>query len=191
MFQSAASQAKEWQQHIEDFQISINRSPVQFRDDDRNLLEFVDLLSSTDLPASCLNLEITEGVLLEANENIAHHLKLLRELGIQLSLDDFGTGYSSISYLHNFDLDYVKIDRSFVEDLTYESKQFQLCKSIITMAHSLDLKVIAEGVETEQQMSILTELKCDYAQGYYLGRPMIAEEMEKLIIERKSIALHS
>ncbi|NCS61650.1 MAG: EAL domain-containing protein, partial [Rhodoferax sp.] len=105
----------------------------------------------------------------------------LHDDGIQVSLDDFGTGYSSLSYLQRFEIDFVKIDQSFVRNLVPHSTDLALCQAIIAMAHALKMKVIAEGVETQQQRDLLAASGCDYAQGYYYSRPVPSDEFEKLV----------
>jgi len=163
---------------IDDFRICVNRSPVEIRNWDGDAeLRVLQLLQEFDLPGTALVLEITEGIMLEADPAVKRHLEDLRAHGIQLALDDFGTGYSSISHLHNHDLDLIKIDRQFVRMLQPESREMILCRSIIRMAHDLGLKVVAEGIETEQQHAILLELGCDYGQGFWLGRPMPAKQL--------------
>ena len=104
-----------------------------------------------------------------------------RDHGIQIAIDDFGTGYSSLSYLNKFDIDYLKIDRSFIKNLTKNTNQFALCEAIVMMAHKLGLKVIAEGVETLVQRELLTNMGCDYLQGYLFTKPIPAKEFEMLI----------
>jgi EAL domain-containing protein (putative c-di-GMP-specific phosphodiesterase class I) len=105
----------------------------------------------------------------------------LRDAGVQVSLDDFGTGYSSLSYLQKFDIDYIKIDQSFVRHLLPGSTNLALCKAIIVMAHELGMKVVAEGVETGQQRDLLVAAGCDYGQGYFIARPMPAHELEAFV----------
>ena len=107
-----------------------------------------------------------------------HNQKLLQyhKLGIQVAIDDFGTGYSSLAYLKEFDIDYLKIDQAFVKNLFSESTEEALCEAIIVMAHKLDLKVIAEGIETEEQFEILKDMQCDYGQGFYMSVPLTSEE---------------
>ena len=105
-----------------------------------------------------------------------------RDAGIQVALDDFGTGYSSLSYLKKFDIDYLKIDKSFVDHLSTDDSDVALCEAIIVMAHKLGLKVIAEGIETEAQRQILADAGCDYGQGYLFSRPVPPQEFEKLLI---------
>ena len=118
---------------------------------------------------------------MEHEGRIAEKLLQLRKKGIEISLDDFGTGYSSLSYLQKFDIDYLKIDKSFVSNLTPNSQDIILCEAIITMAHKLNIKVIAEGIETEFQRKLLSEMQCDYGQGYLFSRPVPAEKFEALL----------
>ena len=108
-------------------------------------------------------------------------LAAFRQAGIQISLDDFGTGYSSLSYLKKFDIDYIKIDRSFIHNLSADSDGLALCKAMIVMAHTLGLKVVAEGIETEEQRDLLKAAGCDYGQGYLFARPMPIEALEALL----------
>jgi EAL domain-containing protein (putative c-di-GMP-specific phosphodiesterase class I) len=108
-----------------------------------------------------------------------------RNNGIEVSIDDFGTGFSSLSYLKAFDIDYLKIDRSFISNLTNNTTDHALVEAIIVMAHKLDIKTIAEGVETQEQQDLLIELGCDYVQGYFYSHPIPAEEFEKLINQQR------
>jgi EAL domain-containing protein (putative c-di-GMP-specific phosphodiesterase class I) len=118
---------------------------------------------------------------MEGQDNIAKNLLELRGLGFEVSLDDFGTGYSSLSYLKKFEIDFLKIDKSFVNQIIEDSEDLVLCEAIIVMAHRLDLKVIAEGIEFEYQLDLLTKAGCDFGQGYYLSVPVPAEDFEKLL----------
>ncbi len=180
VFEQAARQAKRWrEQGATGFQVSINRSPVQFREDGEGEHPCLSLLSQLEAAADSVVLELTEGVLLEADEATKARLEALRHAGVALSLDDFGTGYSSIGHLHSFDMDVVKIDRRFVQGLSNGSKELVLCESIVTMAHSLGLAVVAEGIETAEQRDFLLGLGCDYGQGYLFGRPVVASELER------------
>ena len=111
-----------------------------------------------------------------------HYLKQIRSLGVTVAIDDFGTGFSALSYLKKYPLNKVKIDRSFVNDLPGDHGDVVLVKAIIGMAHGLGLKVVAEGVETREQWDFLKQINCDMAQGYYFGRPMTAEDMEKRLL---------
>ena len=176
VFQSAARQVIQWRQLLHpDFQISINKSPVQFLDVNHRSSDWILHLHQSGLPGQAIVVEITEGLLLEASEKTAEHLLIFRDAGVQVAIDDFGTGYSALSYLKKFDIDYLKIDQSFVRNLHAESSDFVLCEAIIVMAHKLGLKVIAEGVETEMQRDLLASIACDFGQGYLFARPMPAE----------------
>lgn len=157
------------------FQISINVSPVQFNNVPTLYHDWAAWLHQHDYTGQSIVLEITEGLLLDASNGVQEKLLAFRDAGIQVAMDDFGTGYSSLSYLKKFDIDYLKIDQSFVRNLERESDDIALCEAIIVMAHKIGLKVIAEGVETEAQRKLLTDAGCDYAQGYYYSKPLPAE----------------
>lgn len=126
-------------------------------------------------------IEITEGVLLKATSNIDEKLCQLREADIQVAIDDFGTGYSSLAYLKRFDIDYLKLDKSFVRNLETDANDLALSEAIVVMAHKLGIRVIAEGVETEAQRAILKKIDCDFAQGYLFAKPMPADKFENLL----------
>lgn len=179
VFRQAASQVQTWRQLLDpQFQISVNKSPVQFQHDGDGRASWGMQLQAQGLAGDCIVVEITEGLLLDTNTRVGDQLLELRDSGIQVSLDDFGTGYSSLSYLQKFDIDYVKIDQSFVRNLVENSTDLALCKAIIVMAHALGMKVIAEGVETEQHRQLLADAGCDFAQGYLFARPMEAADFE-------------
>ena len=179
VFLQAVQQVKAWRQTLDpNFQISINKSPVQFHASNGAYTSWVEQLVSLGLPGECLAVEITEGLLLATSDHVAVQLKELANAGIGVSLDDFGTGYSSLSYLQKFDIDFVKIDQSFVRHLAPNTTELALCKAIILMAHELGLKVIAEGVETALQRDLLKAAGCDYGQGYLFARPMPASVFE-------------
>jgi len=181
VFRESAKWAKRWaQRHGSHFQVSVNNSPVQFRDP-RLLLAWPQYLDELGLPGSNMTIEITEGLLLDADTDTTSVLSRLRESGIGVSIDDFGTGYSSLSYLHKFKIDALKIDQSFVRNLLNEPGANALSESIIVMGHKLGLKVVAEGVETAEQRDFLIAAGCDNAQGYLFSRPMPAEDFDKLL----------
>ncbi len=168
--------------HHKGFQISVNKSPVQFHSD--NPLKAADWLRELEqngLEACSLVVEITEGVLLDDAGNIKERLLASRDAGIQVAIDDFGTGYSSLAYLKKFDIDYLKIDQTFINNLGNHPDDIALCEAIIVMAHKLGLKVIAEGVETEQQRDLLQDAGCDYAQGFLFSKAIPADEFEILL----------
>lgn len=163
------------------FQISVNKSPIQFRDSGQTLVAWFDYLKELQLPGESIAIEITEGLLLNAVSDVTDKLRLFRESGVQIAIDDFGTGYSSLSYLKRFDIDYLKIDQSFVRDIEFDPNDLALTRAIILMAHALNLKVIAEGVETATQLALLKKLGCDFAQGYFFAKPLTAEKFESLL----------
>jgi diguanylate cyclase (GGDEF)-like protein/PAS domain S-box-containing protein len=182
VFQQAAAQVQLWRQRLHpQFQISVNRSPVQFRHSDSGQAPWGMQMHAMGLPGDALVVEITEGLLLDTSEVVSEQLLALGDAGIKVSLDDFGTGYSSLAYLQKFDIDFIKIDQSFVRHLIPESTDLALCKAIIVMAHALGIQVIAEGVETEQQRDLLIAAGCDFAQGYLFARPISASEFETLV----------
>ena len=169
VIEQAIAQCAQWRKLFHPtFRIAINLSPRQLRDN--SILEFVQKqLMHHQLDGSNLEFEITEGVLLSAQENVKEVLHGFRRLGIKLSMDDFGTGYSSLSYLQQYPFDLVKIDRSFINNIEHSDHSRSLVKAIIGMAHSLNLKVLAEGVETQQQADLLTQYDCDLMQGFLMG----------------------
>jgi EAL domain-containing protein (putative c-di-GMP-specific phosphodiesterase class I) len=127
-------------------------------------------------------IEITEGLLMNVERTVTDKLLAFRDAGIQVSLDDFGTGYSSLSYLKKFDIDFLKIDQSFVSNMDSDPDNLTLCESMILMAHRLGLKVIAEGVEKDSQRELLAAAGCDFAQGYLFSRPVASDEFEMLLL---------
>ncbi|MBE9532994.1 MAG: EAL domain-containing protein, partial [Proteobacteria bacterium] len=182
VFHTASQQAEKWRQiYNEDFQVSINKSPRQFQKEGDSAQDYLDFLNKHDLSTQGIVIEITEGLLMDSNTSVTDQLRTFRDAGIKVSLDDFGTGYSSLSYLRKFDMDYLKIDRSFVQNLVEDTADQALCEAIIVMAHKLGIKVIAEGIETEQQREFLFNAGCDYGQGYLFSKPVPADEFEKLL----------
>jgi len=162
--------------------IAVNLSPRQFRD--INLLNFIETsLNKDNTPADKLELEITEGVLMIGQTYINDALIKLHKLGVKLSMDDFGTGYSSLSYLRQYAFDILKIDSSFITDITSNQSDCDLVKATIAMAHSLGLKVVAEGVETKEQSELLNQLECDYLQGYYFSKPIPAKQLRNFSVK--------
>jgi diguanylate cyclase (GGDEF)-like protein len=179
VFEESVHRLKRWRSRYDDkFQISINKSPVQFRAENQTYENWITRLKEEGLSGDGIAIEITEGLLLHADTNINGKLLAFRDAGIQVAIDDFGTGYSSLSYLMKFDIDYLKIDQSFVRNLGEDESDLALSEAIIVMAHKLGLKVIAEGVETVQQRDILKQIGCDYAQGYLYSRPVPHEQLE-------------
>lgn len=183
VFREAARQVAQWRtDHRGDFQVSINKSPVQFQKDGNGHLAWFEYMRELGLPGQSIVVEITEGLLMDVDALIIGQLLAFRDAGIQVSLDDFGTGYSSLSYLKKFDIDYLKIDQSFTRNLSPNANDLALCEAIIVMAHKLGIKVIAEGIETQEQCDLLIAAGCDYGQGYLFSRPVSADEFEKLLV---------
>lgn len=179
VFEEAVQQISRLQQlGVYDFQISINKSPVQFSAANDHHHAWFNHLAAMGLTGDNICVEITEGLLLDASKGIKEKLQAFRDAGIQVSLDDFGTGYSSLSYLNQYAIDYIKIDRSFVINLSQNTSDFALCEAIIAMAHKLNMKVVAEGIETELQKNLLMQAGCDFAQGYYLSKPLSTTDFE-------------
>lgn len=166
--------------------IAVNVSGRQLQSD-LFLTEVLGALADSGLPASALELELTESVLMLNAESAVRTLGRLKASGVRLSVDDFGTGYSSLSYLKRFPLDSVKVDRSFVQDITADPDDASITRAVITMAHHLKLQVIAEGVETEGQLSLLLANRCDQIQGYYFSRPLPADEVAVLLRSAKCL----
>jgi diguanylate cyclase (GGDEF)-like protein/PAS domain S-box-containing protein len=182
VFFEAARQVAHWRAaHHADFQVSVNKSPVQFHSETVDHDAWFEHLQQLGLPGQSVVIEITEGLLLDATAVTSGKLLRFREAGIQVSLDDFGTGYSSLAYLKKFDIDYLKIDQSFVRNLAPESEDMIICEAMIVMAHKLGMKVIAEGIETALQRDLLTTAGCDFGQGYLFSRPVPAEVFEQLL----------
>lgn len=159
--------------------MAVNLSPRQFQDQD--LVKIVkNILQETNMNPQLLELEITESLAMENLESTIEILNELKKLGLKISLDDFGTGYSSLNYLKTLPMDTLKIDKTFVEDITVSNREQAIMKAVIDLAHSMELTVIAEGVETKEQFLILKQLKCNKVQGYFFSKPLPAEDIEKL-----------
>ena len=183
VLQHALEQTAFWQNSFNSqFQIAVNLSPRQFRDP--QLLSFIEKsLKNTSVSADQLELEITEGVLLSGHNYVDKVLMGIKRLGIKMAMDDFGTGYSSLSYLRKYPFDVLKIDRSFINDINKTVKSKALINAIISMSHALNLKVVAEGIETVQQYDQLQKFNCDYGQGYLFSKPVTAAKMTELLKE--------
>jgi diguanylate cyclase (GGDEF)-like protein/PAS domain S-box-containing protein len=174
---AACIQAREWAlAGLGDLKMAVNISGLQFRQ--AGFMEMVGrIIEETGVKPAALELEFTESVVMEHADKTIETLKRLKDMGLSLSIDDFGTGYSSLSYLKNFPIDRIKIDRSFVADLDHSRDAAAIVEAIIFLAHSLNLKVVAEGVETSEQLQFLKTRNCDEVQGFHLAMPMSAEEL--------------
>jgi diguanylate cyclase (GGDEF)-like protein len=185
---TACRQVREW--HDEGVplpRLAVNLSARPFQRPD--LVERVkDVLWETGLSSSCLELEITETLAMQNAEESLTTLRGLKELGVRIAIDDFGTGYSSLSYLRNFPIDTLKIDASFIRSLTEDSSSLEIASAVIALAHSLGIRVVAEGVEREQQWQLLCQRGCDEVQGYFFSVPLPAAECRELILGRHDLA---
>lgn len=176
VLRAACRQAKAWHQEIgRPLYVAVNVSPVQIRKGDF-LATVARALEDSGLAPECLELEITEGLLLDDGEAIVSTLHALSGMGVRLSIDDFGTGYSALRYLKQFSVNTLKIDRSFIRDLTRDTEDDALVTAIIAMAHGLGLSVVAEGVETAEQLAFLRHRGCDIIQGFFYSRPLAEED---------------
>lgn len=172
-----------WNRHRpphDQLSVSVNMSPRQFLHP--NLLEHVQfMLEDTGASASSLIVEVTENLLMEDSPNVAQGLHGLREMGVRLDMDDFGTGYSSLSFLRRFPLDMLKIDRSFIQDLTTDSHSQEIVTAILSLAQGMKLPVTAEGVETQEQLDVLLAKGCEFAQGFLFDQPLPAHVAMQLV----------
>lgn len=181
---TACSQLKAWtDEGITNMRLAVNLSAWQFKD--HHLVETVDkVLKETGIPSSLLELEITETAAIENISFTQNILTKLINMGVTISIDDFGTGYSSFNYLKNFPINYLKIDKSFIADIVKDNNTCSIVKAIIEIAHALKLKVIAEGVESQEQLNVLNELECDEIQGYLISKPLSVEDIRKHIYNK-------
>jgi len=188
VIQEACRQAKAWHDlGHSGLCVAVNLSARQFRQ--QELVRTVEqALAASGLPPGKLELELTESILMHDTEEILATLHQFKRMGLQLSIDDFGTGFSSLSYLKRFDVDKLKIDQSFVRDITNDPNDLSIVKAVIALGHSLNLKIIAEGVETSEQLALLRDNGCDEIQGYYFSRPRPADEIPQLLQENRERA---
>jgi len=156
--------------------VAVNLSAVQFRDE--TLVTSVqEALRLSGLPGERLEIEVTESLLIDNREDALRQLNALKDLGVSVAMDDFGTGYSSLSYLQSFKFDKLKIDRAFVSNMETNAQNASIVRAVISMAQGLSMKVVAEGVETEQQAHALAEMSCNLRQGYLSSKPMTTNEV--------------
>jgi EAL domain-containing protein (putative c-di-GMP-specific phosphodiesterase class I) len=181
VLRTACRQARNWQRQAQrTVRMAVNLSAKQFKDE--NLSQMVhSALLDAGLEPRLLELELTEGTLMDDARATLVTLERLRGIGVYLSIDDFGTGYSSMNYLKRFDVRALKIDRSFINGLPQDSENAAITRAIIAMAHGLKMVVVAEGVETGEQLLLLEQYGCDMVQGYYLGHPSSAEDITGML----------
>jgi len=189
VIRTACLQTKRWQMDgFSDLRVAVNLSPRQFTQ--KGLAQSIaDVLKSTGLEPKYLELELTESMIMNDVDNAVLILQTLKQLGVKIAVDDFGTGYSSLSYLRRFPIDVLKIDQSFVNDLTNDADAAAIVVAVISLAHSLRLQVIAEGVETVEQLWFLRAYGCDQMQGYYFSRPVLAETFELMLRQGNSMSV--
>jgi diguanylate cyclase (GGDEF)-like protein/PAS domain S-box-containing protein len=185
---AACLQCKAWHDAgMRDVSVAVNISARQFRE--KNLLRVVaGIVAETGLDPRYLELEVTEGVIMHDAQHVIATLQGFKDMGVKLSVDDFGTGYSSLSYLKRFPVDRLKIDQSFVRDITTSADDAAIAQAVINLGHSMNLCVIAEGVETQDQLAFLRHHQCDELQGYLFARPMPADEFGKLLASGRTLA---
>ncbi len=187
VLESVCAQIKVWQdQGLGDIKVAVNLSAGQFAND--ATVPYVEsTLRQFGIAPACLGLEITEGTVMGDPNKAVAALRKLKDIGVSISLDDFGTGYSSLSYLKRFPIDVLKIDKSFVDDVTTSANDAAIALSVISLAHNLNMRVIAEGVETRDQVRFLTERGCDEMQGYYFSPPLNGPAFTALLRERRNL----
>lgn len=184
---TACKQLRQWQKRVDsDLTVSVNLSARQFQQP--NLVSSVaEVLDESGIDPRSLELEITESNAMQNAEVTIHTLRELKALGVRISMDDFGTGYSSLNYLKRFPIDTLKLDQSFVREVNTDRRDAAIVSAVISMAHSLDLTVVAEGVETEEQLGFLRQERCDRIQGFLFSAPMSAEELEPYLMSRRAM----
>lgn len=184
VLQESCQQLKQWQTQFPSYSsltMSVNLSSKQLSQ--TNFVAQIDqILQQTELTPQSLKLEITESAIMERPEAAASVLKQLKRCGMQLCVDDFGTGYSSLAYLHRFPIDVLKIDRSFIHQIDEQAEGFAIVRAIVTLADNLGLSVVAEGIETAQQVAQLQNLQCDYGQGYFFSKPLNQQAAKNLLL---------
>lgn len=184
ILREACRQNKEWiDQGYEPLRVAVNISQMQFMDPNFTAL-VLEILEETGLPASCLELEITENIAMTDEQRVISVLNTLTQNGVKVAIDDFGKGYSSLGYLNKYSVDYLKIDKTFIQDLPYHPDNIAIVKSIISVAEHLQIELIAEGIENEKELQFVKDLGCQYAQGYFIGHPSPANNFEENVLRK-------
>tara|TARA_B100001059_G_scaffold214111_1_gene230558 strand:+ start:1184 stop:1825 length:642 start_codon:yes stop_codon:yes gene_type:complete len=165
-------------------QVSVNTSPLEIDRSGEWVGGWIQASKQYNLPAHSILIEVTENTLMGTDAEFKRQLKHLSEFQIDVAIDDFGVGYSSLAYLQRLDIDILKIDRSFIQDIETNENSIALVKAIITMAHNLNVEVVAEGVEDQKQYLLLKQLNCDYIQGYFFSKPVSRQEFVKYFIDK-------
>jgi len=181
VLKQTALQIKEWEKQFQfNLRVAVNISPLHFKEPNF-VSKLVEILEETKVSPENIEIEITEMSMMDYNDALIGKIQELKELGLTVAIDDFGTGYSSLGYLKEFPVDTLKIDRTFILNISEGESGVAMVAAIIALAHALKLKVVAEGVETHEEMEILKKYNCEYVQGYYFSRPLnVADITEKL-----------
>jgi EAL domain-containing protein (putative c-di-GMP-specific phosphodiesterase class I) len=188
VLRNACKQAAVWRRvGLPVLRMSVNISPNQFRGQTLPL-RVAQILNETKLDPRLLELELTENILMHDIDQVIVQLRQLSDLGVAISIDDFGTGFSSLSYVKRLPVDRLKIDQSFIRDVVSDTSDRAIVAAIVTLAHSLRMEVVAEGVETVEQLEYVRGAGCDAVQGYYCGRPMAAAQFEDFITRERHVA---
>ncbi|MDE2572289.1 MAG: EAL domain-containing protein, partial [bacterium] len=186
VLRTACRQAMVWRQRGLPLRMSVNVSPRQFYCEDLHS-SVAKTLYETGLPPHLLELELTENVIMQDRERASITMRALQQLGVGIAIDDFGTGYSSLEYIHSFPIDTLKIDRSFVRDVAKDRRGEAIARTIVLLGRELGLRVIAEGIETIEELSTLRDLGCDEFQGYLVSKPLDAGQCSLFLDERRSL----
>ena len=185
VIQEAGRRQLEWyDQGVETVRVAVNISSKHFVEQDIPD-KIIKMLKAYNLPSSCLEVELTESVMAAHDSKTLDILNRLKEIGLTISVDDFGTGYSSLSYLKTFPVDVVKIDRFFIKDILTGKKDESIVKAMISMAHSMDMKVVAEGIETLEQFEVLHRMGCDYGQGFLFSPAVTRDKFYDMLKAKK------
>jgi EAL domain-containing protein (putative c-di-GMP-specific phosphodiesterase class I) len=186
---TVCEQIKQWQlRGLEPRPVAVNLSARQFRD--KNLDRIIaDVISDIGIDPKFLEFELTESILMQDTVQAAAMLRNLKSLGVSIAVDDFGTGYSSLAYLKRFPLDTLKIDREFVRDCVSDPDDAAIAQSIVSLAHNLGLHVVAEGVETQEQLQYLASVGCDEMQGFYFSKPVPQADCTQMLVEGRRMAV--
>lgn len=188
VLRAACEQAAAWRHFgLPVLRMSVNLSPNQFRSQTLPL-RVAQILNETKLDPRLLELELTENILMHDIDQVIVQLQQLSDLGVAISIDDFGTGFSSLSYVKRLPVDRLKIDQSFIRDVVSDTSDRAIVAAIVNLAHSLRMEVVAEGVETVEQLEYVRGAGCDAVQGYYCGRPMAAAQFEDFITRDRHVA---
>jgi EAL domain-containing protein (putative c-di-GMP-specific phosphodiesterase class I) len=188
VLREACREAKSWVgQGLPPMRISVNLSSIQFRKQSVPLL-IAKILGDTGLEPGRLVVELTENIVMQDTDVVADELRRLHELGVGIAIDDFGTGYSSLTYVKHFPVDRIKIDQCFVRNLACDPHDAAIVRAIVSLGHSLELKIVAEGVETAEQVELLRAERCDEMQGYYIAKPMPAQDFIAFVRGQPALA---